>query len=48
MAKYQYIYVMKNVSKIYPGGREIMKNITLAFLPGAKIGVLGINGAHGR
>ena len=45
MAAYQYIYVMKNVSKIYPGGREIMKNITLAFLPGAKIGVLGINGA---
>ncbi|MFO1050246.1 MAG: energy-dependent translational throttle protein EttA [Geminicoccaceae bacterium] len=45
MAAYQYIYVMKQVSKIYPGGREIMKNITLAFLPGAKIGVLGINGA---
>src|SRR5215213_5247259 len=45
MAAYQYIYTMKNVSKIYPGGREIMKNITLAFLPGAKIGVLGINGA---
>ena len=45
MAAYQYIYTMKNVSKIYPGGREIMKNITLAFLPGAKIGVLGVNGA---
>jgi ATP-binding cassette ChvD family protein len=45
MAAYQYIYVMKNVSKIYPGGREIMKNVTLAFLPGAKIGVLGVNGA---
>ena len=45
MAAYQYIYVMKNVSKIFPGGREVMKNITLAFLPGAKIGVLGINGA---
>lgn len=45
MASYQYIYVMKNVSKIYPGGREVMKNITLAFLPGAKIGVLGVNGA---
>jgi energy-dependent translational throttle protein EttA len=45
MAAYQYIYVMKNVSKIYPGGREVMKNITLAFLPGAKIGVLGMNGA---
>jgi sulfate-transporting ATPase len=45
MAAYQYIYVMKNLSKIYPGGREIMKNVTLAFLPGAKIGVLGANGA---
>ena len=45
MAAYQYIYVMKKVSKIYPGGREIMKNVTLAFLPGAKIGVLGMNGA---
>ena len=45
MASYQYIYVMKNLSKIYPGGREILKNVTLAFLPGAKIGVLGANGA---
>jgi ATP-binding cassette ChvD family protein len=45
MAAYQYIYVMKNLSKIYPGGREVMKNITLAFLPGAKIGVLGVNGS---
>jgi len=45
MAAYQYIYVMKNLCKIYPGGREVMKNITLAFLPGAKIGVLGVNGA---
>ena len=45
MAAYQYIYMMKNLAKIYPGGREILKNITLAFLPGAKIGVLGINGA---
>ena len=45
MAAYQYIYVMKNLSKIYPGGREVLKNVTLAFLPGAKIGVLGPNGA---
>src|SRR3954454_21709911 len=45
MAAHQYIYVMRNLSKIYPGGRELMKNITLAFLPGAKIGVLGVNGA---
>ncbi len=45
MASYQYIYVMKNVSKTFPGGKEVLKNITLAFLPGAKIGVLGYNGA---
>ncbi|SNB62192.1 ATP-binding cassette protein, ChvD family [Arboricoccus pini] len=45
MASYQYIYVMKNLSKSYPGGKEVMKNVTLAFLPGAKIGVLGVNGA---
>ena len=36
---------MQDLSKIYPGGREIVKNVTLAFLPGAKIGVLGVNGA---
>src|SRR3546814_3871481 len=36
---------MKNLTKVYPGGREVLKNITLAFLPGAKIGVLGYNGA---
>jgi ATP-binding cassette ChvD family protein len=45
MAAYQYVYVMKNLSKIYPGGREILKGLTLSFLPGAKIGVLGPNGA---
>ena len=45
MASYQYVYVMKNLSKIYPGGKEVVKNVTLAFLPGAKIGVLGANGA---
>ncbi len=45
MAAYQYIYTMKNLSKTYPGGRELFKNISLSFLPGAKIGVLGINGA---
>ena len=45
MASYQYIYVMKNLSKVFPGGKEILKNVTLAFYPGAKIGVLGINGA---
>jgi ATP-binding cassette ChvD family protein len=42
---YQYIYVMKGLSKTYPGGREVLKEIYLSFLPGAKIGVLGPNGA---
>jgi ATP-binding cassette ChvD family protein len=45
MASYQYVYVMQRLSKTYPGGREVLKDITLAFLPGAKIGVLGLNGA---
>ena len=45
MPAYQYSYVMKNVSKVFPGGREILKNITLSFFPDAKIGVLGVNGA---
>ncbi|MEQ9333637.1 energy-dependent translational throttle protein EttA [Thalassobaculum sp.] len=45
MASYQYIYVMNGLSKTYPGGREVLKDIRLSFLPGAKIGVLGVNGA---
>ena len=45
MASYQYVYVMKDVTKAYPGGREVFKGITLSFLPGVKIGVLGVNGA---
>src|ERR1700747_2588794 len=45
MAAYQYIYVMKGLSKTYAGGREVLKDIWLSFLPGAKIGVLGGNGA---
>jgi ATP-binding cassette ChvD family protein len=45
MAAYQYIYVMKGMSKIYPGGKEILKDVWLSFLPGAKIGVLGVNGS---
>ena len=45
MAAYQYVYVMKDLTKAYPGGREVFKGITLSFLPGAKIGVLGVNGA---
>jgi ATP-binding cassette ChvD family protein len=45
VASYQYVYVMKGLSKTYPGGRTVIKDITLQFLPGAKIGVLGVNGA---
>jgi sulfate-transporting ATPase len=45
MAAYQYIYVMKGLGKSYPGGREVLRDIWLSFLPGAKIGVLGLNGA---
>ena len=45
MASYQYVYVMKGMSKIYPGGKKILEDVYLSFLPGAKIGVLGPNGA---
>src|SRR4029077_16920032 len=45
MAAYQYVYVMKGLSKTYPGGRQVLKDIWLSFFPGAKIGVLGLNGA---
>ncbi|HKH48166.1 MAG TPA: energy-dependent translational throttle protein EttA [Thermoanaerobaculia bacterium] len=41
----QYIYVMKDLRKIYPPNREVLKNIWLSFYPGAKIGVVGQNGA---
>jgi ATP-binding cassette ChvD family protein len=45
MAAPQYVYVMKGLTRTFPGGREVLKGVTLSFLPGAKIGVLGINGA---
>ena len=45
MAAYQYIYHMDRVSKTFPGGKQVLKDIRLNFLPGAKIGVLGLNGA---
>ncbi|MDG5495107.1 MULTISPECIES: energy-dependent translational throttle protein EttA [Azospirillaceae] len=45
MAAYQYVYVMKGVTKVYPGGKKVFENIWLSFYPGAKIGVLGVNGA---
>ncbi len=41
----QYVYVMKGLTKTFPGGRKIVENVWLSFLPGAKIGVLGLNGA---
>ena len=45
MASNQYIYVMHGLTKVYPGGREILKGLSLSFFSGAKIGVLGLNGA---
>ena len=45
MAAYQYIYVMNGLSKAFPGGRQVLKDIRLSFFPGAKIGVLGPNGS---
>lgn len=45
MSSYQYVYVMNDMSKTFSGGKKILENITLSFLPGAKIGVLGPNGA---
>ncbi len=45
MAGPQYVYVMKGLSKTFPGGRQILKDIWLSFLPGAKIGVIGVNGS---
>jgi ATP-binding cassette ChvD family protein len=41
----QYVYTMQGVSKVVPGGRTILENISLSFFPGAKIGVLGLNGS---
>ena len=41
----QYVYSMYRLGKSYPGGKEVLKDISLSFLPGAKIGVLGLNGA---
>jgi ATP-binding cassette ChvD family protein len=45
MAAYQYIFVMKGLGKTYSGGRQVLRDIWLSFLPGAKIGVIGLNGA---
>ena len=45
MASYQFVYHMDGVSKTYPGGKKVFENIHLNFLPGVKIGVVGVNGA---
>jgi sulfate-transporting ATPase len=45
MANPQYIYTMVNLGKVVPPKREVLKGIYLSFFPGAKIGVLGANGA---
>ncbi|WP_333830257.1 energy-dependent translational throttle protein EttA [Pararhodobacter sp.] len=45
MASYQYVYHMDGVSKTYPGGKKCFENIRLNFLPGVKIGVVGVNGS---
>ncbi|MBU2963826.1 energy-dependent translational throttle protein EttA [Citreicella sp. C3M06] len=45
MASYQYVYHMDGVSKTYPGGKKCFENIKLSFLPGVKIGVVGVNGS---
>jgi sulfate-transporting ATPase len=45
MAAYQYVYVMKDVAKSFGGGKKVLSDITLSFMPGAKIGVLGPNGS---
>ena len=45
MATPQYVYHMHKLSKTYPGGKQVLKDISLSFLPGAKIGVVGVNGA---
>ena len=45
MAGPQYVYVMKGLSKTYAGGRQVLKDIWLSFLPGVKIGVIGLNGS---
>ena len=45
MASYQYVYVMKNLIKAFPGGKKVLDGVWLSFYPGAKIGVLGPNGS---
>jgi ATP-binding cassette ChvD family protein len=45
MAGPQFVYFMRDLSKTYAGGKQVLKNIYLSFYPGAKIGIVGVNGA---
>ena len=45
MSSYQYIFILKELSKTFPNGKKCFENITLSFLPGVKIGLVGVNGA---
>ena len=45
MAAYQYVYTMDRLSKTYAGGKQVLKDIRLSFLPGVKIGIVGVNGS---
>jgi ATP-binding cassette ChvD family protein len=45
MAGPEFVFVMKGLSKTYPGGKQVLKDIWLSFYPGAKIGIVGVNGA---
>jgi len=45
MAAHQYVYSLQKLSKTYPGGKQVLKDVSLSFLPGAKIGVVGLNGS---
>ena len=45
MASHQYIFSMYKLSRTHPPDKQVLRDISLSFLPGAKIGVLGLNGA---
>ncbi|MDZ4790130.1 MAG: energy-dependent translational throttle protein EttA [Hyphomicrobiales bacterium] len=45
MATPQYVFQIHKLSKAYPGGKQVLKEVSLSFLPGAKIGVVGLNGS---
>ncbi len=45
MAKYQYIYFMQGLTKVWTGGKKVLENIHLQFYPDAKIGIVGVNGS---